>query len=386
MRSLIKYIFRSNSVPVFRPSLTTRDVATVLYALITNQISGTSSMVSRFEREMAKFSKRKFGIAVSNGSVALDLAFEVLGLSKDDEVILPSFAIISCISAVIRCGAKPVLVDVDPHNWNMMFDSVISATTKKTKCVLVVHTYGLPADALKIEEFCKDNGIFLIEDSAEAHGQQLDSRPCGSFGDISTMSFYANKHITCGEGGMVLTNNEGFATQLVQMRNLGFESGRRFYHQNLWWNYRLSGMQAALGVSQLTHISRTIKLKKKQGAYYSSLLSPFFELLTLPLQSSLGAQNHYWVYGVILKTKGIRESVIKKLSEEGIETRPFFWPLHEQPAALPHISVPISLPVAEDLGRNGVYLPTGSHVTKRMQKNISTKLIEAILISTAELK
>jgi perosamine synthetase len=386
MSTLIKYFSRGSSVPVFKPNLTPRDIATVFYALITNQISGTSSMVSKFEGKMSRFSERKFGIAVSNGSVALDLAFEVLGLCKDDEVILPSFTIISCISAVIRSGAKPVFVDVDPHNWNLMFESVRAATTNKTKCVLMVHTYGLPADALKIEEFCKTKGIFLIEDSAEAHGQQLDGRPCGSFGDITTMSFYANKHITCGEGGMVLTDNESFAKELAQMRNLGFESGRRFYHQNLWWNYRLGGMQAALGVSQLSHIKKTIKLKKKQGSYYSFLLSPFLELLKLPAQSYLGAQNHYWVYGVVLKTKGIRESVMKKLFEDGIETRPFFWPLHEQPAVTPHISAAISLPVSEDLGRNGLYLPTGSHITKRMQKNISTKLLRAIVSASAELK
>ena len=386
MSTLIKYFSNSSYVPVFKPAVTLRDVATVLYALTTNQISGTSSMVSKFEREMSRFSERDFGIAVSNGSVALDLAFEVLGLEKDDEVILPSFTIISCISAVIRSGAKPVLVDVDPHNWNLMFESVRAATTEKTKCVLMVHTYGLPADALKIEEFCKTKGIFLIEDSAEAHGQKLDGRPCGSFGDITTMSFYANKHITCGEGGMVLTDSEAFAKQLAQMRNLGFESARRFYHQNLWWNYRISGLQAALGVSQLSHIKRTISLKKKQGSYYSFLLSPFFELLKLPAESHLGSQNHYWVYGVILKTKGIRESVMKKLSDDGIETRPFFWPLHEQPAVTPYISAPVSLPVSEDLGRNGLYLPTGSHITKRMQKNISAKLLSAIESATAELK
>ena len=215
-------------IQVFQPSLTFYDKVSVLRSLLSNDISGASPKISEFEDLMSSRFEREHSVAVSNGSVALDLALKVIELSEGDEVIVPSFSIISCLSAIIRAGAKPVFCDVNDKTWNMKFEDVNKVVTPKTKAILMVHTYGLAAEAIKIESFCKENNIYLIEDSAEAHGQTIDGRPCGSFGDISTFSFYANKHITTGEGGMVLTNNESFKESLNQMRNLDFKNENRF--------------------------------------------------------------------------------------------------------------------------------------------------------------
>ena len=182
----------------------------------------TREIQEQFEKKFAKTVSRKFAISVVNGTAALQLAFESLNLKKGDEVILPSFTIISCLSAIIRSGAKPIFCDVDPQSWNMTLQNVKDSFSTKTKAVLVVHTYGLVADIKRISDFCKDNSLFLIEDAAEAHGQKIDKQFSGSFGDISTFSFYANKHITTGEGGMILTNDKNLYEKCNSLKNLSF--------------------------------------------------------------------------------------------------------------------------------------------------------------------
>ena len=195
----------------------------------------------------------------------------------------------------------------------------------------MVHTYGLPSEAKQIEEFCNNNNIKLVEDSAEAHGQNYEDRLCGSFGEVSTLSFYANKHITMGEGGLVLTDSEDIYKKLLQMRNLDFTSDKRFYHENFFWNYRLSGIQASLGISQLNNLENIIAQKRKQGLEYQKLLNPYSEDLQLPLDISNGSENHYWVFGIVLRKENIRDSLIEKLYSDGIETRPFFGPYTYNP-------------------------------------------------------
>ena len=186
-------------ISVFAPKLSFLDRFNVLKTLLSNQISGTSPVIKQFEEEIAKKFDRKYAVALTNGSAALDVALQCVGLKKDDEVIVPSFAIISCLSAIVRTGATPIFCDVDLDSWNMSLDHVKEKLSPNTKAVLMVHLYGLTAEAKKIEDFCKEKNLHLIEDSAEAHGQSIDNRKCGSFGNISTFSFYANKHITTGE-------------------------------------------------------------------------------------------------------------------------------------------------------------------------------------------
>ncbi len=366
-------------IRVFEPRLNIRDIYSVTKTLIKNDISGTSQVVKEFEKKLGNKFDRKYATAVSNGSVALDIAFQALDLSEDDEVILPAFTIISCLSAVIRSKAKPVFCDVDPNTWNMTLKDVKNCYTSKTKAVLMVHTYGLTADAINISEFCKKNNLILIEDSAEAHGQKLNSKKCGSFGLISTFSFYSNKHITTGEGGAVMTNSKDIHNKIQQMRNLDFTVKERFNHENLYWNYRIGGMQAALGISQIDSLEKVIKEKIKQGKYYLQLLENHQDKFTLPLGRYEKCENHFWVFGVVLKQEGIRDQVIELMSKRDIETRPFFWPLHLQKYLKNKRGFQkISLPISEKIGQNGLYIPIGSHINKSKQEEIIKNLVDII--------
>jgi perosamine synthetase len=364
-------------IPVFKPNLKMNDAFSLYSAVRKTEISGTCQTVIDFENQIAQLTGRKYAVAVSNGTVALDLAFELLGLNPGDEVIIPAFTIVSCLHYILKNGIKPVFIDVDPDTWNMKVEDVQQAITEKTKCVLVVHTYGLPAPAGEIEKICKQKGIQIIEDAAEAHGQEVDSRKCGSYGNLSTFSFYANKHITTGEGGMILTDNEAHYKKLNLMRNLGFIPERRFYHSDIYGNYRLGGLQATLGINQMKRLKKTIASKQKQGLYYSHLLEDYYDLFQTPFARNCGAKNHYWVYGVKIKLENLRDETMKRLLKVGIETRPFFWPLHLQPFIAQNDQQK-SLPISEDLGRNGMYLPTGKHIKRKHQRKIVRELIAVV--------
>ena len=363
-------------IPVFEPSISLSDKITVLKSLNKKNISGNSPTVKEFENKFSKHFSRKYGIALANGSAALDVALNCLDLDQEDEVILPSFTIISCLSAVIRSGAKPVFCDVNENSWNMEISDVERCITNKTKVIIMVHTYGLPSDAIKLRELCDKREIILIEDTAEAHGINIEGKLAGTFGDISTFSFYANKHVTTGEGGIILTDNEKINNKARKIINLDFGSTEnRFNHNNLYWNYRLSGLQAALGISQLKNLEYTIETKIKQGEKYQELLSGHKEELKLPLSELNDEKNHYWVFGVVLR-HAERSKVMEALRMDGIQTREFFWPLHMQ-NALPknYQKKNINLPVSENLGKNGFYLPLGAHINNKKQEFIVKKLI-----------
>ena len=369
-------------IRVFEPWITFSNIVEVNKALFKNQISGSSIYVKKFEDEFKKLIGMEHSVAVSNGSDALDLSFQALNLTNDDEVILPSFSIISCLSSIIRSGAKPVFADVSIETSNITLDEIKRVRTKNTKAVLVVHTYGLPADIDQIKDYCTENSLTLIEDTAEAHGMMFEGKYCGSFGDISTFSFYANKHITSGEGGMIMTSSKKIFQTLQQMRNLDFNNERRFVHNKFYWNSRLSGLQAALAYSQIKNISKVIYKKQQQAALYDSLLSQNKEI-SIPIKNYRGTENNYWVYGIVLKTPNLRDKLIENLYNNGVESRPFFWPLHLQPAYLNSNNAEnIELLNSEYLGKNGLYLPMGAHVNKKVQKkivNILEKNIEELI-------
>jgi perosamine synthetase len=367
-------------IPVFKPKLFLKDYFYVLRSLIKNDISGTSNIVQKFEKELASACNRKYAVAVSNGSVALDLALQSLDLNEEDEVIIPSFTIISCLAAVVRSKAKPIFCDVNELTWNMDIKNIEKKITSKTKAIVMVHTYGLVADGPNIESFCKERNITLIEDAAEAHGITIGNRPTGSFGLMSTFSFYANKHITSGEGGVILTDDEEIYNLLQQMRNLDFTPENRFNHKNFYWNYRLSGIQASLGLSQLNSISKTIRFKKKQGENYQEMFKDKIEILQLPLKEHLGIENNYWVFGIVIKKDGLRDKLADYLNINGVQTRPFFWPLHLQDA-LPkkYKNKTDDLNITEKLGQNGLYIPMGRHLGKSHQKMIVEKIHKFLL-------
>lgn len=365
-------------IPVFSPLITSKDIFHVLKSLLKNNLSGSSPVVKDFEEQFSDKFENRNAIAVSNGSVALDIALNVLDLNDQDEVIVPSFTIISCLSAILRSGATPVFCDVDLNSWNMTIENVKEAYSDHTKAVLVVHTYGLPADILEIKKFCDEKNIILIEDTAEAHGLRVGQKFCGTFGTVSTFSFYANKHITTGEGGMILTDSKTLEEKAKKMRNLDFNSKKTFIHENLYWNYRLGGLQAAMGISQLKKLDSTINFKKKQGSYYSKLFEKYQTLIQTPLESYLETQNHYWVYGIVLRIDGIRDLVIEDLYNEGIETRPFFYPLHLQPALPSKFRSKKVLLNTEHISRNGFYIPMGKHVSFKMQNKIVNTIIKSV--------
>ncbi len=365
----------SKFIPVFEPYITLQDKIKVFKAINSKNISGTSPIIETFENKLSNFFKSEKAVTVSNGSVALDIAFELLNLKPNEEVILPSFTIISCLSSIIRSGAKPSFCDVDPNTWNMTLENVKKAYNKNTKAILVVHIYGLPAEVDKIKKFADDKGLILIEDTAEAHGQLINNNLCGTFGDISTLSFYANKHITTGEGGALLINDKKYIEKAMKMKNLDFDPKKRFQHDNLYWNYRLGGLQAALGISQIDNLKKTISKKIKQAEIYNDIFDSS-EYIQTPQKKSFGSVNHYWVYGIILK-KHSRDDLQAFLIKKGIQTRRFFWPLHLQNALPQEFKKnTYQLPVSEHLGKNGLYLPMGSHLKRKDQDYIGSMINE----------
>ncbi|GHN00230.1 GDP-perosamine synthase [Cytophagales bacterium WSM2-2] len=326
----------------------------------TGWISSEGPFIKRFEETLANYFDRKFAIAVSNGTVAIDIAIDALELKSGDEIILPSFTIISCISGLIRKGCVPVFIDQDAETWNMDVRQIKSKITSKTKAIMVVHIYGLPVDMTPVLEIAKQHNLLIIEDSAEMHGQTYNGRKCGSFGDISTLSFYPNKHITTGEGGMVLTDDAQLAERCRSLRNLCFVPERRFVHYELGYNARMTNLQAAVGLAQFERIEQFIVKKRWIGSTYQSLLKGI-DGIRLPLQKTEYADNIYWVFGVTLdENLPDASDVMKKLAELGVGTRPFFWGLHEQPVLKKYgLDTAQNLPVCEYLSRKGFYLPSG---------------------------
>jgi perosamine synthetase len=349
------------NIPVNEPLLNGNEEKYLVECIRTGWISSEGPFVSKFEEQMAVRVNRKHAIAVSNGSVALDTAIIALGIKKGDEVIMPAFTIISCASAILRAGAKPVLIDSDKDTWNIDVNKIEEKITSRTKAIMVVHIYGLPVQMDAILFLAKKYSLKIIEDAAEMHGQNYNNIPCGSFGDISVFSFYPNKHITTGEGGMILTNDSDIEVKCRALRNLYFNNDKRFVHEELGWNYRMTNLQAAVGVAQLERLDEFIRIKRKIGKLYTDILNTS-DKIQLPVKSTSYAENIYWVYGVVIKDKdySTAKNITEKLNNVGIGTRPFFFPMHMQPVFKKMgLFLNESYPVAENLYNYGFYLPSG---------------------------
>lgn len=369
------------SVPVNQPLLDGNEKKYLFECIKTGWISSEGPFVKEFEDKFSKRMGRTFGVAVSSGSAALEVAIASLGITKGDEVIMPTFTIISCIAPIIRAGAKPVLVDSDPQTWNMDVTQIEKKITPRTKAIMVVHIYGLPTDVDPILKIARKHGLKVIEDAAEMHGQTYNGKPCGSFGDISIFSFYPNKHITTGEGGMILTNNEILTDKCRGFRNLCFQSQRRFVHEELGWNFRMTNLQAALGLAQLERLDEFVKRKRTIGKLYTKLLWDVVDI-ELPLERTDYADNIYWVFGIVLSDNIKFEAVeaMKRLGKLGIGTRPFFWPMHEQPVFLKMgLFKNEKYPVAERLARRGFYLPSGLALTPKQIRYVVSSMKTVIL-------
>ncbi len=344
-------------IPVYEPWVTPEDAQAVASATLSGWLAAGPAVSSLEERFAATCGARE-GVAVSNGTVALELALRALRIGPGDEVVCPSLTIISCALAIERVGATPVLVDVDPASWTLTRAHVEEALGPRTRAVLGVHLFGHPFEPA-IRQLASERGIALVEDAAEAHGSELFDgtrwTPCGSLGDVSTFSFYANKAITCGEGGMCLTRDPELAARLRSLRNLCFVPERRFLHHELGLNARLGNLPAALALSQLARLEIIVAHKRRVYAAYRERLA---ELGEVTLQAvELWARPVPWMASLVLDEGAApADSIIAKLGERGIEARPFFLGLHEQPALAHHPRR--SLPATERLARRGLYLPS----------------------------
>lgn len=351
-------------IPVNTPLLSGNELKYVSECIKTGWVSSEGPFITKFENDFSSYVGREYGVAVANGSAALDIAIRALEIGPGDEVILPTFTIISPAQSVVTAGAVPVLVDSDPFTWNMNVTEIERKITSRTKAILVVHIYGLPVDMDPVLELCKKYKLKLIEDAAEMHGQTYKGRKCGSFGDISIFSFYPNKHITTGEGGMIVTDDRSLTERCKKLRNLAFEpNGRRFIHYEIGWNYRMTNLQAALGLAQLEKIENHISKKRAIGYAYNEGLGDLLGF-SKPLHKTEYSENIYWVYGLVADTEGQCDAMQQKLKDAEIGTRPFFWCMHEQPVFRQMgLFINESYPIAEKLSRNGFYIPSGLALT-----------------------
>jgi perosamine synthetase len=371
-------------IPVNRPDLNGRERDYLLECIDTGWISSEGPFVDRFEKAMAAKAGRQFGIAVANGTVAIDVAVAALNIGAGDEVILPTFTIISCAAAIVRAGAVPVLVDADPVTWNMDVTRIEAAITPRTRAIMVAHIYALPVDMGPVLALAEKYKLAIIEDAAEMHGQTWNGRPCGGFGELSTLSFYSNKHVTTGEGGMVLTDDPQLAARCRSLRNLCFIPEQRFVHEDMGWNFRMTNMQAALGVAQVERLDDFVLRKRRMGARYGELLANLPGLELSPTSAPY-ADSIYWVYGMVLSDSVPFDAkeMMKRLAAKGIGTRPFFWPMHEQPVFHKMgLFKNESHPVSERLARRGFYLPSGLGLTDEEQDR-SAAAVRDVLMEAA---
>lgn len=376
-----------NFIPVNEPLLNGNEKKYLCECIDTGWISSEGPFVKEFEQKMSVAVGRKYGVAVSNGTAALEVAAQALGIGAGDEVIMPAFTIISCAMAVTKLGAIPILVDSDLHTWNMNVDEIEAKVTPRTKAIIMVHLYGLPVEVDKVLTLAKKYNLKVIEDAAEMHGQTYKGKPCGSFGDISTFSFYPNKHITTGEGGMVVTDDEEMAERCRMLRNLCFRKDVRYVHDEISDNYRFTNLQAAVGLAQLERLEEFVGYKRAMGKYYTEQMNDIDGLI-LPLESTDYADNIYWVYGIVLD-KQIpvdNKTVQELLAKEGIGTRTFFWCMHEQPVYQEQgLFRGETYLNAEYLARKGFYIPSGLALTGEQMERVAAgvhKVIKEVIDRT----
>jgi perosamine synthetase len=350
-------------IPVCQPYLNGREMEYVQDAVCSTWISSQGKYLERFEQEFPAYIGMKHGTSTCNGTTALHLALRAIGIGPGDEVILPSFTMIATAFAICYCGATPVLLDADQGDWNLDVSKLAAAISPKSKAILVVHIYGHATDMDPILEVASRHNLAVVEDAAEAIGSEYKGRKCGSLGTISCFSFFANKNITCGEGGMVLTNEDSLHDRLRYLKNLSFplSKGREYVHDEIGYNYRMSNLHAALGCAQLERVDEYVGMRRRNAALYADRLRDI-PGLRLPVERSW-AKNTYWMYGVLREEEfGVsREELMEKLAAHGIDTRRFFKPMHLQKSIRQHgFRAPFAMPVSEYLGETGLYLPSSS--------------------------
>jgi perosamine synthetase len=344
-------------IPVAEPSLGEEELKNVTEAVKSGWISSKGEFIEEFERNFSSYCDRKSGVATSNGTVALHLALKALGISKGDEVLVPDLTFVAVANTVTYCNAKPVFVDSHPNYWCIDPKKIEEKITPRTKAIIPVHLYGHPCDMDAIMDVAEDHNLYIVEDTAEAHGAENKGKKVGSFGDISCFSFYGNKIITTGEGGMCLTNNEDLAEKMRIFRDHGMNPNKRYWYDVIGFNYRMTNLQAAVGVAQLKKLDEFIEKKRQITRWYSEELKDLEEKELIKLHPEMPwAKCVYWMYSMLIEDKFdmSRDDLIRKLEEKTIDTRPFFYPMHVMP---PHKNNE-RFPVAEEISRKGINLPS----------------------------
>lgn len=351
-------------IPVCQPLYLGNEQKYISDAVRSRWISSSGGYIKRFEERFSRYCGARYGIATTSGTSALHLALLALGVGPEDEIIIPNFTMVAVLFAVLYCKAKPVFVDVELDTFNIDAKKIEDKISSRTKAIIVVHTYGHPAEMKPVIELAKKYHIRIVEDSAEAHGAEYMGRKCGSLGHISCFSFYANKIITTGEGGMVVTSDYRLAQKCRYYKNICFSlHGRRDYvHRDLGYNYRMTNIQAALGLAQLENIEKFIERRRANARQYTKLLQDISGI-QLPAEKGY-AKNVYWMYGVVINPRKFgktRNELACRLNENGIETRNFFMSLNRQPV-LKKLGIVArgQYPVSDFLAENGLYLPSGS--------------------------
>ncbi len=362
-------------IPVCEPKLGKKELGYVIDCIKTNWISSKGKYITEFEEKFSEYCGAKYGVATCNGTTALHLVLASIELKPGDEVIVPTFTMIATANSVTYTGATPVLVDSEPQTWNIDPAKIEEKITKKTKSIMVMHTYGHPCDMDPILELAKKHDLYVIEDAAEAHGAEYKGKRAGALGDAGCFSFYANKIITTGEGGMVVTNDEKIAEMARLLRDQAFEP-KRFLHRYIGFNYRMTNLQAAVGVAQMDLIDESVETRRRNAELYNSLLKDVGGI-TLPPEA-LWAKNVYWMYTVLVDDSfGMgRDKLMGYLREKGIDTRSAFYPIHTQPVYAKQYNGE-KYPVAEELGRKGINLPSGNTLTKDQIRFIAETIASA---------
>lgn len=347
-------------LPVAEPSLGEKELLNVSECVLSGWVSSSGKFVTQFEKMFAAFCGTRYAVATSSGTTALHLALLALDVGPGDEVIVPTLTFVATANAVTYTGARPIFVDSEPVTWTMDPDQVNRAVTSQTKAIIPVHLYGHPANMEPIREIAEQHGIAVVEDAAEAHGAKYKDRITGGLGDIGIFSFYGNKIITTGEGGMLVTNRSDLAEKARILRDHGMSPERRYWHPTIGYNYRMTNIQAALGVAQMERIESIISTRRSNAEYYLGKLASIPALL--PQGNASWGSSVYWLFSVLIEhNAGIaRDDLIHMLEQEGIETRPLFYPIHIQP---PYLTGQ-RLPVAEGISARGLSLPSGNSIAR----------------------
>lgn len=347
-------------IPVYSPSLGEEELNNVIHAIKTNWISSKGEFIGEFEKKFAEYCGASYGIATCNGTSALHLALESLGIKSGHEVIVPNFTMISSALAVCYTGAKPVFVDAEEDTYNINPDKIEEKITARTKAIMPVHIYGHPCDMDKIKEIAKKHNLFVVEDAAEAHGAEYNGKKAGSLGDIGCFSFYGNKLITTGEGGMIITNSKEIYEKAQSLKNLAFGKDNRYLHEEIGFNYRMTNLQAAIGLAQLKKINSFLEIKRKNAKIYTLLLKNLKGMIT-PIEKEY-AKNSYWMYGIRFNEEfGFKKDKIREyLFKKGVDTRDFFIGMNEQPIfKRMGLQNGEYFPVSKKLSETGIYIPFG---------------------------